>query len=125
VSYNILQCTKNGFKIHRLLKSGGQALMMFYNKYSWLNAMSGLTNVGLEHGDAPVLRKFSIREVTRLLEAFKDVRIQPERFPVETRLHHGLKAQLYNNIFVKTFNRLPKSWVRPFGWHLMVFASKP
>jgi ubiquinone/menaquinone biosynthesis C-methylase UbiE len=128
-AHGVLQYTADDNRmvaeILRVLKPGGQAVMMFYNKHSWLNALSGLTNVGLEHEDAPVLRKYTVKEVRKLLRKFTHVKIQPERFPVETRLHHGLKAWLYNNLFVKAFNILPEPWVRPLGWHLMVFASKP
>ena len=35
---------------------------MVYNRVSWLNAMSKVTKVALEHEDAPVLKKFSIAE---------------------------------------------------------------
>jgi ubiquinone/menaquinone biosynthesis C-methylase UbiE len=111
-------------EIHRVLKPGGQAILMVYNRYSWLNAMSKVMNVDLEHEDAPALRKFSISEFKDLLKIFRETRIVPERFPVETRLHKGIKAQLYNGVFVRSFRILPKSIVRPLGWHLMAFARK-
>jgi hypothetical protein len=47
-----------------------------------------------------------------------------ERFPVKSRLHGGLKGMLYNTLFVGAFNAVPKCIVRPFGWHIMAFASK-
>jgi hypothetical protein len=81
-------------------------------------------NVGLEHEDAPVLNKYSIGEFKGLLKPFKTYEIIPERFPVETRLHHGLKAKLYNQGFVRLFNLMPRALVRPLGWHLMAFAIK-
>jgi ubiquinone/menaquinone biosynthesis C-methylase UbiE len=127
-AHGVLQYTSDDNKmvaeIHRVLKPNGQAIMMFYNKFSWLNALSRLTSVGLEHADAPILRKYSIDEVKRMLHSFRSVQVVPERFPVATRLHKGTKARLYNDWFVKIFNMLPRSWVRPFGWHLMVFATK-
>jgi SAM-dependent methyltransferase len=109
---------------HRVLRPGGQAIFMVYNKYSWLNALSKLMNVGLEHADAPVLCKYSRREFTDMLRPFRHLTIIPERFPVPTQLHHGLKATLYNDIFVRLFNALPRTWVRPSGWHLMAFTEK-
>ncbi len=111
-------------EIHRVLKPKGQAIMMVYNRRSWLNALSKVMNVGLEHEDAPVLNKYTIGEFRELLKPFTSFRIIPERFPVETRLHHGLKGTLYNKIFVRAFHLLPRSWVRPLGWHLMAFAIK-
>lgn len=111
-------------EIHRVLKPKGRAIMMVYNRHSWLNAMSRVMNVGLEHADAPVLNKYTIGEFRHLLKPFASFRIIPERYPVETRLHHGMKAMLYNRVFVRAFHLLPRSWVRPFGWHLMAFADK-
>ena len=109
---------------HRVLKPGGHAIFMVYNRYSWLNALSKLTGVNLEHADAPVLRTFSIRGYRRLLSGFASARIVPERFPVPSRLHRGWKASLYNRLFVGLFNSLPRAFVRPLGWHLMAFCRK-
>jgi SAM-dependent methyltransferase len=97
---------------------GGQAVFQVYNRISWLNALSRLMKVGLEHQDAPVLLKFSIGEFKRLLRGFREVRVVPERFPVKSRLHGGWKGAVYNGVFVGAFNLLPKRVVRPFGWHL-------
>jgi ubiquinone/menaquinone biosynthesis C-methylase UbiE len=109
---------------HRVLRPGGQAIFMVYNRVSWLNALSKLMKVELEHEDAPVLRKFSIAEFRNLLSPFSDVRIVPERFPVKSRLHKGWKGMAFNTLFVGTFNALPRAWVRPLGWHLMAFGRK-
>ena len=99
-------------------------MFQVYNRISWLNALSKVMNVKLEHEDAPCLRKLSIAEFRTLLAAFADVRIVPERFPVRSRLHGGWKGLVYNTCFVGTFNALPRSWVRPLGWHLMAFCRK-
>jgi SAM-dependent methyltransferase len=108
----------------RVLKPGGQAIFQVYNRVSWLNALSQVMKVGLEHEDAPVLLKFSIGEFRRLLGGFREVRIVPERFPVKSRLHGGWKGTLYNGVFVGTFNLLPRGLVRRFGWHLLAFCTK-
>jgi len=109
---------------HRVLKPGGQAVFQVYNRVSWLNALSKLMKVGLEHDDAPVLLKFSASEFKSLLARFKEVRIVPERFPVPSRLHGGWKGAVYNGLFVGTFNALPRALVRRFGWHLLAFCTK-
>jgi ubiquinone/menaquinone biosynthesis C-methylase UbiE len=111
-------------EIHRVLRPGGEAILMVYNKYSWLSSMSKLTQVDLEHDDAPVFKTFSIREFRELLNVFAGYRLIPERFPVQTRLHHGIKAVLYNKVFVNVFNWLPRPLVRQLGWHLMAFVRK-
>jgi SAM-dependent methyltransferase len=108
----------------RVLKPGGEAIFQVYNRISWLNALSKLMKVGLEHEDAPVIRKFSLGEFRRLLTGFRDVRIVPERFPVRSRLHGGWKGAIYNGAFVGTFNALPRPLVRRFGWHLLAFCTK-
>ena len=108
---------------HRVLKSEGQAVFQVYNRVSWLNALSKLMNVGLEHDDAPVLLTFSISEFRRLLAGFREITVVPERFPVKSRLHGGWKGTMYNGLFVGTFNALPRALVRRFGWHLLAFCE--
>ena len=109
---------------HRVLRPGGQAVFQVYNRISWLNALSKLMKVGLEHDDAPVLLKFSVGEFRRLLAGFKEITIVPERFPVKSRLHGGWKGAVYNGLFVGTFNALPRALVSRFGWHLLAFCRK-
>ena len=127
-AHGVLQYTGDPEKMvqeaFRVLKKGGEGIFMVYNRISWLNLMSQVTKVGLEHEDAPVLRKYSIAEFKKLLKSFQSVRIVVERFPVKSRLHGGLKGMLYNTLFVGTFNAVPKCIVRPFGWHIMAFTKK-
>ncbi|MCO5189643.1 MAG: class I SAM-dependent methyltransferase [Anaerolineae bacterium] len=111
-------------EIHRVLRPGGQAILMVYNKYSWLSALAIITPADLEHVDAPGFATYSSRNFRSMLTAFSNVNIIPERFPVKTQLHGGLQARLYNDLFVGTFNALPQPLVRWSGWHLMAFADK-
>jgi SAM-dependent methyltransferase len=108
----------------RVLKPGGMAVFQVYNRISWLNALSKLMKVPLEHEDAPVLLKYSAKEFRALLLKFREVRIVEERFPVKSRLHGGWKGTVFNTVFVGTFNALPRSLVRRFGWHLLAFCRK-
>jgi SAM-dependent methyltransferase len=108
----------------RVLKPGGVAIFMVYNRVSWLYAMSRTMRVPLEHEDAPMLRLYSKAEYQRLLAGFGTCRIVPERFPVRSKLHRGWKAALYNGVFVGAFNRLPRQLVGRFGWHLMGLCRK-
>ena len=127
-AHGVVQYTADPRKLvnecRRVLKPGGEAIFQVYNRVSWLNALSKLMKVGLEHDDAPVLLKFSIGEFRRLVSGFAAVRIVPERFPVKSRLHGGWKGTLYNGMFVGTFNALPRPLVRRFGWHLLAFCRK-
>ena len=108
----------------RVLTPGGTAVFQVYNRISWLNGLSKVMKVPLEHEDAPVLKRYSAAEFRRLLTGFRDVRIVEERFPVKSRLHGGWKGTVFNTFFVGTFNALPRAWVRRFGWHLLAFCTK-
>lgn len=108
----------------RVLKPGGEAIVQAYNRVSWLNALSKLMKVPLEHEDAPVLEKYTAGELRKMLSRFREVRIVEERFPVKSRLHGGWKGVMFNTLFVGTFNALPRALVRRFGWHLLAFCRK-
>jgi ubiquinone/menaquinone biosynthesis C-methylase UbiE len=108
----------------RVLRPGGRAFVQVYNRVSWLNALSKLMKVDLEHVDAPVLRMYSHAEFRGLLRGFSDVRLMAERFPVKSRLHGGWKGALFNHLFVGTFNALPRRAVERFGWHLLAIATR-
>ena len=127
-AHGVIQYTPDPARLiseaRRVLKPGGQAIFMVYNRYSWLNVLSTLARVDLEHADAPVLRTCSMREYRRLLSGFASTLIVPERFPVPSRLHAGWRGSLYNRAFVGLFALLPKTIVRPLGWHLMAFCEK-
>jgi SAM-dependent methyltransferase len=107
----------------RVLKPGGTAIFQVYNRISWLNALSRVTKVELEHVDAPEYHKYSIGEFRALLKGFSRTTIVPERFPVKTRLHGGLKGALFNMCFVGLFNAMPRALVQRFGWHLLAFCE--
>ena len=49
----------------RVLKPGGEAVFQVYNRISWLNALSKVMKVPLEHEDAPVLEEVQRRRVPR------------------------------------------------------------
>ena len=55
----------------RVLKPGELAVFQVYNRISWLNALSKLMKVPLEHEDAPVLGKYSAGEFRALLRDSK------------------------------------------------------
>ena len=127
-AHGVVQYTPDGRRLveecRRVLKPGGEAVFQVYNRVSWLNALSKLMKVPLEHEDAPVLRKYSIGEFRSLVSGFSQVRIVEERFPVKSRLHKGWKGLVFNTFFVGTFNALPRPLVKRFGWHLLAFCRK-
>jgi len=127
-AHGVVQYTTNAAALihecHRVLRPGGEAVFQVYNRISWLNGLSKVMKVPLEHEDAPVLRRYSAGEFRALLTGFRNVRLVEERFPVKSRLHGGWKGTLFNTFFVGTFNALPRAWVRRFGWHLLAFCTK-
>ena len=127
-AHGVLQYTADDNRMvsesYRVLKPGGEFIAMVYNRRGWLNVMSKFFNVELEHEDAPVLKKYTVGEYRKMLSNFSKARIIPERFPVKSRLHKGVKGFLFNTFFVGVFNCIPRSLVRRLGWHLMAWAIK-
>lgn len=127
-AHGVVQYSNDGRRlvdeVRRVLKPGGTAVFQVYNRVSWLNALSKLMKVDLEHEDAPVLRKYSPAEFRAVVDGFADVRMVFERFPVKSRLHKGWKGLAFNTFFVGTFNAVPRSLVARYGWHLLAFCRK-
>ncbi len=127
-AHGVLQYTMNpeamAAEVFRVLKPGGTAIFMGYNRRSWLRLMSVLLRTPLEHMDAPWYRMFTSGEMRGMTRLFSEVRLTYERFPVPTKLHKGWKATLYNGVFVRGFNLLPRFLTGWTGWHLMVFARR-
>jgi SAM-dependent methyltransferase len=68
----------------RVLRPGGTAIFMVYNRRSWMNLATKLLRVPLGHGDAPQFRLYSRAEFTALLRAFGTCTITQERLPYES-----------------------------------------
>ncbi len=127
-AHGVLQYTANPSQMareaYRVLRPGGLAIFMMYNKNSWLYALSKATGTALEHIDAPFWRVTTMPAFRALLSPFDNIEIIPERFPVKTKLHTGAKAKLFNALFVSAFNLAPRRLTSPLGWHLVAFAKK-
>jgi 2-polyprenyl-3-methyl-5-hydroxy-6-metoxy-1,4-benzoquinol methylase len=111
-------------EIHRVLKPGGEAILMTINRRSWMLFLHRVMKVELDYLDAPVYHTFSISEFRELLCDFTNTRVVPHRFPVPTKIHKGLKATVYNSVFVGLFNAMPRSIIEPAGHHLIAYAIK-
>ena len=71
-AHGVVQYTSNDRALvgecRRVLAPGGLAVFQVYNRISWLNALSRVTKVDLEHVDAPMLKKYSIGEFRQSAE---------------------------------------------------------
>ena len=114
-------------EVLRVLKPGGEAVIMLYKKYSWMHLLTKLPGVYVEHEEkeAPVIFFYTCQEVRQLFSKFANVRLLVERFPYKTPKYAGLKAFLYNRVMVPLFTILPQAVIRPLGAHIMIWAYKP
>jgi SAM-dependent methyltransferase len=124
--HGVLQYAANPASIvreaKRVLRPGGEAIFMVYNRRSWMAWISRALRTPLEHEDAPIFRMYSIEELDALLGTFPVRRIETERFPQRTTMKRGTKAMLFNGIFVPIFSLVPRRLIRRYGWHLMAYC---
>ena len=113
-------------EVRRVLKPGGVALVVLYHRRSWFWALSRLsgTNIESEADDPPINRVHTLAEARHLFRNFPHVAIELERFPKRTRRRKGISAYLFNNLIVPTANALPRALIRPFGWHILIRATR-
>lgn len=113
-------------EIRRVLKPGGEALVVLYHRRSWYWLLARLTgtNVESELGDPGIKRVHSLDEVRELFRNFSRIDISLDRFPKRTRRRGGLRAFLFNWVFVPATSVIPRPLIRPFGWHIIIKAIK-
>lgn len=90
----------------RVLRRDGFAIVVAYNRRSWMSALRAVSAVASGHGDAPAFRMHTRRELDALLSIFPDRRITSERLPA------------------RVLRRLPERLRAPFGWHLVAHCRK-
>ncbi|MDY0093242.1 MAG: class I SAM-dependent methyltransferase [Candidatus Vecturithrix sp.] len=114
-------------EVLRVLKPGGEAVIMLYKKNSWMHLLTRIEGVHVEHEEkeAPVIFYYTCDEVHQLFAKFERVRLLIERYPHTTPKYSRMKALLYNHIMVPVFHILPKALIRPLGAHIMIWAYKP
>ena len=93
---------------HRVLRPGGEAIFMVYNRRSWMNLVATLTGRRKGHTDAPGFHLYTHAQFDRLLYTFPERRIVAERFPGPSGHRRALPGVLW----------------RPYGWHLLAFCRK-
>ncbi len=87
--------------------------------------MLGRENIEFQEEDAPVINLYGQEEVEELFSSFDSVRVRKEHhYPYKTR-RKGLKASLFNRVFVPLYRAVPVALVRPFGFKFVITANKP
>ena len=97
---------------HRVLRAGGTAVFMVYNRRSWMNLASRLAGVRPGHGDAPGFRLYDRNQFAGLLTPFKQSVITVERLSPVGSAAHGI------------IGRVCSRALRSFGWHLIAHCRK-
>lgn len=129
-SYGVLHHTENTQKaideVFRVLKPSGTAIIMLYNKNSWMTFLTKFTCTNLEHADkdAPIIRYYTNKQLKEVFKKFKDVKISTHRHPNKTLKFKGPKGYLFNNIFVPVYNLIPERITKTLGFHHVIFAKK-
>ena len=126
VLHHTVDTEKSIDEVYRVLRTGGEAIVMLYNRYSWFNLAAVLSGTSIEHAkkDAPIIRRYSTGECRKMFHRFRDVQIHVDRFPKRTLKFDNLFAKLNNYILVPFFELLPDWIKRPLGWHIMIRATK-
>ncbi|OPZ69810.1 MAG: Malonyl-(acyl-carrier protein) O-methyltransferase [bacterium ADurb.Bin478] len=129
----VIHCTAADIRpaiaeIFRVLKPGGRALIFhFYNRWSWFNFLHkyGRENIEFVDADPPFNNIYSVKQVKAFFNQFENVTAEVQHYyPFKTR-RAGVKAWLFNHIFVPVYSALPERLVKPFGWKINIRANKP
>jgi SAM-dependent methyltransferase len=101
---------------YRVLRPGGQALIMLYHRHSLNEAVHRLVRVPFEERDelCPVVRRFTIDEVRSMFARFAQVDVHCD----------FVFGEGYGPLFRWTPLPLYRWLSRHFGWHLMIRATR-
>ena len=103
-------------EVHRVLKTGGEARIMLYNRHSLNEFVHRMTGVPFEDRVelCPVVRRFTVKEVRKMFGMFSSVTIKKE----------FVYGEGYGKIFYFTPFWLYRLLSATMGWHLMISARK-
>lgn len=107
------KCVDEAF---RVLRPGGQALIMLYHRRSLNEAVHRLVRVPFEERDelCPVVRRFTIEEVRAMFSQFQHVDVHPD----------FVFGEGYGRLFRWTPLFLYRWLSQQVGWHLMIRATR-
>jgi ubiquinone/menaquinone biosynthesis C-methylase UbiE len=100
----------------RVLRPGGQALIMLYHRHSLNELVHRLTKVPFEERDelCPVVRRFTRREVRAMFTGFQSTEVRAD----------FVYGEGYGAVFRLTPGLLYRAMSRLAGWHLMIRAVR-
>ncbi|MBE1299344.1 MAG: methyltransferase domain-containing protein [Alteromonadaceae bacterium] len=100
----------------RVLKPGGEARIMLYNRHSLNELVHRITGIPFEERDelCPVVRRYTVNEVMQLFNNFSSVQINRD----------FLFGEGYGVLFKFIPRWLYDTLSRYLGWHLMIIAKK-
>lgn len=101
---------------HRVLRPGGEALIMLYHRHSLNEAVHRILRVPFEERDelCPVVRRFTKREVHRMFAHFSSIKIRAD----------FVFGEGYGPLFRWTPYSIYQLLSRVAGWHLMIRAKR-
>jgi SAM-dependent methyltransferase len=113
-------------EIYRVLKNGGRILIVLYHRRSWFYLLHRLTGIHIEFEDedAPIINAYAISEVKDMFARFRNLSITCEYFQPERTHRKGVFPLAFNSILVPLMRVAPVKITRPFGWHLVIQATK-
>ena len=101
---------------YRVLRPGGQALIMLYHRHSLNEAVHRLVRVPFEERDelCPVVRRFTVSEIRAMFARFAKVEVHSD----------FVFGEGYGPLFRWTPLPLYRWLSRWMGWHLMIRATR-
>ncbi len=113
-------------EIFRVLKPWGEANILLHNQFSWYTFLARISRANLydEVSDPPINRLYSIWKAREICKKAHSFQIFLDRFPTTTKVHRGSLAWLYNQVIVPCSDMLPRRFLRPFGFYIILQATK-
>lgn len=113
-------------EVYRVLKPGGEAIVLLYYKYSWKILLSKLGKVNFEFAeeDAPITRLYDKKELRALFKAFDDVDVYLDYIYATKSPRRGFLPGIFNTVFVPIYNLLPYVLISKFGHSAITIAKK-
>lgn len=115
-------------EVWRVLKPGGRAIIShFYRKPSWMYLLHhlGRENIEYKEEDPPVNLFYTEEEILSMFAKFEVLEAVQEHYRALPVRRSGIKAALYQHVFMPLYNLIPEPVAKSFAYKLSVTAIKP